>query len=105
MCNKINFVCNPTIKLCIDHDGGETETIDISVEELVKNDFWKLLEANILSTQEFPATVLSIFILKNKYFYSFKLRYWDGVGVRSVNNIYDVKTDERIESEREYIDL
>lgn len=102
--NKINFVCNPIIRLSIDRD-GYIESYDLSVPDLVANDFWKLIEVNICATKEFPATVLSINILKCKYFYSLKIRYWDGVGVRMVNNLYDLKTDERLESEREYAEL
>lgn len=101
---KINFVCNPIIRLSIDHD-CYIESHYLKVLDLVANDFWKLIEANICATKEFPATVLSINILKCKYFYSLKIRYWDGVGVRMVNNLYDLNTDERIESEREYADI
>lgn len=101
---KITFVCNPIIRLTIDHD-GDIESYDLSVTDLITNEFWKLIEVNICATREFPATILSINIVENKYFYSLKIRYWDGVGVRMVNNLYGLYTDERIESEREYADI
>ena len=61
--DKINFVCNPIIRLSIDRD-GYIESFDLNVPDLVANNFWKLIEANICATKVFPATVLSISIFK-----------------------------------------
>ena len=102
---KISFVCNPRIIVQIENDQLHIDSFNIDPVDLVKNRFWKLIEANVCATDEFPATILSIVITKTHYFYYVKIRYWDGVGVRIVNNLYDVETDERVESEREYADL
>ena len=105
MC-KINFVCNPRIIVYSDTKPGDPfggESIELKT--LLKSDLWnKQLIHEIISTQEYPATIFEIVLTRNEFIYNALIRYWDGVGVYEIDVTYD-HDDRRIEAERNYITL
>lgn len=105
MCNKISFVCNPKI-IAYDVKNDPVEAINIDLDVFIASDLWrKKLQYEVCATDLYPVTILRVVMDSNQYFYTVRMTYWDGVGVYQVEIVYDQGTDERVEVNREYIDL
>ena len=104
---KINFVCNPRIIAFADNynPADPFAGVRIPLEEFLASDLWnKQLSHEIVSTPLYPVTILEIVLTRNEFFYTARIRQWDGIGVYETNITYD-HDDKRIETERDYLTL